>query len=199
MHARRLNGLKVAMPAILTLLFVLALLRPALAQTEIDITGGRINPLPIAIARFRRAGAEEAAATVTRSCPTIWRFGLFQSAAARILHRNRSPVSSKSRASPTGGRFRPGAGHRPGVPGGDKIRAEFRLWDVNSRSSSPPSTTTSARTCAIGHLMSDIVYKSLTGIDGFDTRIVFVDTSQDQQVKKLAIADQTASIAQPDG
>ena len=40
---------------------VLGLGRAALAQTEIDITGGRVDPLPIAIAPFLAGGGAEEA------------------------------------------------------------------------------------------------------------------------------------------
>lgn len=185
------------MPTILTLLFVLALLRPALAQTEIDITGGRINPLPIAIAPFLAGqGAEEAAATVTSVMSNnLARSGYFaplppESFIEQIASFEQEPRFAdwrqiQAKALVTGQVFMEG----------DKIRAKFRLWDVNSQQQlAAQQFTTSARNLRrIGHLMSDIVYKSLTGIDGyFDTRVVFVDESgpKDQRVKKLAIMDQ---------
>ena len=60
---------------------------------------------------------------------------------------------------------------------GGKIRVEFRLWDVNTQQqlAAQQFTTTPKNLRRIGHLISDVIYKSLTGIDGyFDTRVVFV-------------------------
>ena len=45
----------------------------------------------------------------------------------------------------------------------------------------------------IGHMISDAIYKALTGEDGyFDTRIVFIQESgpKDKRIKRLAIMDQ---------
>ena len=60
---------------------------------------------------------------------------------------------------------------------GGKMRVEFRLWDVNTQQqlAAQQFTTTPKNARRIGHMISDIIYKSMTGIDGyFDTRIVFV-------------------------
>ena len=47
-------------------LAVIAMPGAALAQTEIDITGGRVDPLPIAISPFLAGGgAEDSAATIS--------------------------------------------------------------------------------------------------------------------------------------
>jgi TolB protein len=197
MYAIRLDALRTAALAVVTLLVVAVLFRPALAQTEIDITGGRINPLPIAIAPFLAGqGAEEAAGTLTSVMSNnLVHSGYFsplppESFIEQIVSFEQEPRFAdwrqiQAKALVTGQVF----------VEGDKIRAEFRLWDVNSQQQlAAQQFTTSAKNLRrIGHLMSDIVYKSLTGIDGyFDTRIVFVDESgpKDQRVKKLAIMDQ---------
>ena len=61
---------------------------------------------------------------------------------------------------------------------GGKIRVEFKLFDVNSQQqiAAQQFSTSPKNLRRIGHLTSDVIYKALTGIDGyFDTRIVFVD------------------------
>ena len=59
-HMRRI------LAAVLIVLAALGMPGSALAQTEIDITGGRVDPLPIAIAPFLAGGgAEESAATIS--------------------------------------------------------------------------------------------------------------------------------------
>ncbi len=72
---------------------------------------------------------------------------------------------------------------------------EFKLFDVNSQQqiAAQQFSTSPKNLRRIGHLTSDVIYKALTGIDGyFDTQIVFVDESgpKDQRVKKLAVMDQ---------
>ena len=198
MHAiRRPLDSRTAILAVLALLVAFALLRPAQAQTEIDVTGGRINPLPIAIAPFLAGqGGEEAAGTITSVISNnLARSGYFnplppESFIEQIASFEQEPRFAdwrqiQAKALVTGQVFAEG----------DKIRAEFRLWDVNSQQQlAAQQFTTSAKNLRrIGHLISDIVYKSLTGIDGyFDTRVVYVDESgpKDQRVKKLAIMDQ---------
>lgn len=198
MHAiRQPLDSRTAILAVLALLFAFALLRPAQAQTEIDVTGGRINPLPIAIAPFVAGqGGEEAAGTITSVISNnLARSGYFnplppESFIEQIANFEQEPRFAdwrqiQAKALVTGQVF----------VEGDKIRAEFRLWDVNSQQQlAAQQFTTSAKNLRrIGHLISDIVYKSLTGIDGyFDTRVVYVDESgpKDQRVKKLAIMDQ---------
>ena len=78
---------------------------------------------------------------------------------------------------------------------GGKIQVEFKLFDVNSQQqlAAQQFTTSPKNLRRIGHLVSDAIYKALTGIDGyFDTRIVFVDESgpKNLRIKKLAIMDQ---------
>jgi TolB protein len=198
MHAiRRPLDSRTAILTVLALLVAFALLRPAQAQTEIDVTGGRINPLPIAIAPFLAGqGGEEAAGIITSVISNnLARSGYFnplppESFIEQIASFKQEPRFAdwrqiQAKALVTGQVF----------VEGDKIRAEFRLWDVNSQQQlAAQQFTTSAKNLRrIGHLISDIVYKSLTGIDGyFDTRIVYVDESgpKDQRVKKLAIMDQ---------
>ncbi len=161
------------------------------------VEGGRINPLPIAIAPFLAGqGGEEAAGTITSVISNnLARSGYFnplppESFIEQIASFKQEPRFAdwrqiQAKALVTGQVF----------VEGDKIRAEFRLWDVNSQQQlAAQQFTTSAKNLRrIGHLISDIVYKSLTGIDGyFDTRVVYVDESgpKDQRVKKLAIMDQ---------
>ncbi|MFP4098553.1 MAG: Tol-Pal system beta propeller repeat protein TolB [Alphaproteobacteria bacterium] len=72
---------------------------------------------------------------------------------------------------------------------------EFRLWDVLSQSQliGMAYTTTPSNWRRIAHIMSDEIYKRLSGEDGyFDTRIVYVSESGSMQkrVKRLAIMDQ---------
>jgi TolB protein len=167
------------------------------AQTEIDITGGRVDPLPIAIAPFLAGGgAEDAGGTISGVITNdLGRSGYFApiepaSFIEKISDFNTPPRFGdwrqiQAKALVTGQVYLEG----------DRIRAEFRLWDVNTQQqlAAQQFTTTSKNTRRIGHLIADVIYKSLTGIDGyFDTRVVFVEEEgpKNQRVKKLAIMDQ---------
>ncbi len=170
---------------------------PAHAATEIDITGGRITPLPIAISPFLAgSGAEEAGGTITEVITNnLGRSGYFaplppSSFIEQISSFEREPRFAdwrqiQSKALVTGRVFMDGA----------KVRAEFRLWDVNTQQqlAAQQFTASSKNMRRIGHLISDVIYQQMTGIEGyFDTRVVFVDETgpKDQRIKRLAIMDQ---------
>lgn len=76
-----------------------------------------------------------------------------------------------------------------------KTRVEFRLWDVvaQTQMAGMAYTTTPQNWRRIAHIISDEIYKRLTGEDAyFDTRIVYVAESgpANKRVKRLAIMDQ---------
>ena len=181
---------------VLTCLFLMVLPRSGFAL-EVDVAGGRINPLPIAITPFLTGeGAEEAGATLGEVISNnLNRSGYFvtlpqDSFIEQISDFNQEPrfvdwKQVQAKALVTGQVY---------VEGG-KLRVEFKLFDVNSQQQiAAQQFTTSAKNMRrIAHLTSDVIYKALTGIDGyFDTRIVFVDESgpKDRRIKKLAVMDQ---------
>jgi TolB protein len=176
---------------------VLALVPRTSHALEVDVSGGRINPLPIAITPFLvGGGAEEAGATLGEVISNnLGRSGYFDplpqnSFIEQITDFNQEPRFAdwrqiQAKALVTGQVY---------VDGG-KIRVEFKLFDVNSQQqiAAQQFSTSPKNLRRIGHLASDVIYKALTGIDGyFDTQIVFVDETgpKDQRVKKLAVMDQ---------
>ena len=197
-HLRRLVA------GLLVLLAVSGLGAGAKAQTEIDITGGRVDPLPIAIAPFLAGGGAEEAATTIAGVITnnLGRSGYFapldpQTFIEQVSSFEQMPSFAswrqiQAKALVTGQAF---------IEGG-KMRVEFRLWDVNTQQQlAAQQFTTSPRNARrIGHLISDIIYKAMTGIDGyFDTRIVFVaeEGPKDRRVKRLTIMDQDGFNLRP--
>jgi TolB protein len=77
----------------------------------------------------------------------------------------------------------------------NKLRVEFRLWDVLAGKEilALAFTTVPNNWRRVGHIISDKVYKRLTGEKGyFDTRIIYVaeEGPKTKRIKKLAIMDQ---------
>ncbi len=195
--ALHLFNLRRLAAAVFVALAVMGFVHPAAAQTEIDITGGRVDPLPIAIAPFLAGGgAEEAASTISAVITNdLGRSGYFapidpavfieQIASFEQMPSFASWRQVQAKALVTGQAFMEGG----------KMRVEFRLWDVNTTQqlAAQQFTTSPKNARRIGHMIADIIYKALTGIDGyFDTRIVFVteEGPKDKRVKRLAIMDQ---------
>ncbi len=190
--------------AVLVMLVVAGLGRTAMAQTEIDITGGRIDPLPIAIAPFLAGGgAEESAGTISSVITNdLGRSGYFapldpatfieQITSFEQMPNFASWRQIQAKALVSGQAF---------IDGG-KMRVEFRLWDVNTgqQLAAQQFTTSPKNARRIGHMIADIIYKSMTGIDGyFDTRVVFVteEGPKDKRIKRLAIMDQDGYNIRP--
>ena len=185
------------MKKFLVVLACLMLMAPQAYALTGDVTGGKINPLPIAITPFLAgSGADESAGTLGEVINNnLTRSGYFapipkESFIEQITDFNQQPRFEdwrqiQAKALVTGQVFNDGG----------KIQVEFKLFDVNSQKqlAAQQFTTSPKNIRRIGHLISDAIYKSLTGIDGyFDTRIVFVDESgpKDRRIKKLAIMDQ---------
>ena len=76
-----------------------------------------------------------------------------------------------------------------------RLKAEFRLWDVFAQKQlvGLQFFTTPRNWRRVGHLISDAIYKRLTGEQGyFDTRVVFIEESgpKNNRIKRLSIMDQ---------
>ena len=78
---------------------------------------------------------------------------------------------------------------------GEKLSLKFRLWDVFSEKQmvAQQLTTETNNWRRIAHVISDIIYKRITGESGyFDSRIVYISESgpKNNRKKRLAIVDQ---------
>ena len=76
-----------------------------------------------------------------------------------------------------------------------KLKVEFRLWDLAAAKemTALAFTTTPSNWRRVAHIISDSVFKNITGEGGyFDTRIVYVAETgpKDNKQKRLAIMDQ---------
>ncbi len=77
----------------------------------------------------------------------------------------------------------------------EKLRVEFRLWDVlaGKEMVALAFTTVPTNWRRVGHIITDKIYQRLTGEKGyFDTRIIYVaeEGPKTKRIKKLAIMDQ---------
>jgi TolB protein len=185
--------------AFVGLLFVVSTQSGVKAALEIDITRGNVDPLPIAIPDFagsegqsQRIGAD-VASVITGN---LDRSGLFKpldpksfiekSQSAQVRPRFPDWRVIKAQALVTG---------KVEVLGDGRLRVEFRLWDVlaGEQMTGLVYFTTPANWRRIAHVISDAIYKRLTGEEGyFDTRVVYVAESgpRDKRIKRLAIMDQ---------
>ncbi len=164
---------------------------------EVDVTGGKINPLPIAIAPFLSDGGtgEVAAEMSGVIANNLGRSGYFnplppdtyteQFGSLEQAPNFGSWQAIQARALVVGSVVQEGA----------KIRTSFKLYDVNSgqvlASQNLAGSPKLARRMA--HRISDQIYTALTGFGGyFDTRIVFINETGEKsaRIKKLAIMDQ---------
>ncbi|WP_420831404.1 Tol-Pal system beta propeller repeat protein TolB [Bradyrhizobium acaciae] len=172
---------------------------PAFAQKRITITEGEFAPVPIAIPNFAAGtpGDAEVGVGVTQVITNnLKRSGLFapidQAAyLEKQINIDAAPnfnnwKSINAQALVTGRMTRQGNG---------RVKAEFRLWDVNTgqQLAGQQYDTSAEYWRRIAHIISDQIYERMTGEKGyFDTRVVFVDESgsADRRVKRLALMDQ---------
>ena len=185
----------------MTLLATCAVAAPlsAHAQIEVDITQGNIDPVPIAVPDFiasdpanAQLGAE--LAQVIRD--DLQRSGLFRSLDPASFLETQTDIDYE----PTFADWRvikadALVSGRVVSDGPDKVRVEFRLWDVfaGNQLQGIRFSTTRDNWRRTAHKASDAIYKALTGEEGyFDSRIVFVDQTgpKTSRVKRLAIMDQ---------
>ncbi len=185
-------------------------LRGALAQTApanpgapsavIDVDRARAAPIPIAIPALSGAGGDterlgrDIAGVITNN---LARSGLFRpiDQAGFIVSPTGNPgdlpnfqnwKAVGAQAVVTG---------KVESEGADKVRVEFRLWDVlpGTQIQGTAYTTTLSNWRRIAHIISDVIYERLLGEKGyFDTRIVYIAGSgpRDRRIKRLAIMDQ---------
>src|SRR5580704_11815405 len=171
---------------------------PARAELHLDITKGKIEPMPIAIPDFSGgASGGGVAHDVTQVLSAdLERSGLFQPLDSKAF----IDKEAATRAPPRYGDWRlinaqalvTGSVEREAD---GRLQVEFRLWDVvaEQQLTGLRYTTTQQNWRRIAHIVADAIYKRITGEDGyFDTRIVYIAESgpMDRRIKRLAIMDQ---------
>ncbi len=193
------NHLKIFAAACLAVLACLMSALPASAELRIDITRGKVEPMPIAVTDF--LGKDEREADIGRKVAEIISRDLQSSGLFR-------PVDPKAFIQkPEALRINPRfadwrvisaqalvAGATFMQPDG-RMRFEFRLWDVFAEQQmmgigyfALPQDWR-----RVAHIIADAIYKRITGEDGyFDTRVVFISETGpfQRRIKRLSIMDQ---------
>lgn len=186
-----------AMIAALTVLMLGTL--PASAELRIDITRGQVQPLPIAITDLFGQAPDDAQTgrDITKVVSAdLERSGLFKPIDPKAFIQTPDSL----RAAPRFGEWRvlnaqalvSGAVDRQAD---GRLRVEFRLWDIFAEQQMIGLAyfTTPQNWRRIAHIISDAIYKRLTGEEGyFDSRIVYISETGPLQrrIKRLAIMDQ---------
>jgi TolB protein len=173
---------------------------PAHAQLRVDVTRGKIEPVPIAISPFQPERPEFAA--FAKDIPEVITnnlrgSGLFKPVSPGAFIQTAASIQSEgprfaewrainAQALVTGTVTQAADG---------RTRVEFRLWDVFSQKqiSGMAYMTTPQNWRRIAHIISDEIYKRITGEDGyFDSRIVYISETGavTSRIKRLAIMDQ---------
>lgn len=185
--------------ALFALIGFLSFALPAKAELKIDVTRGQVNPMPIAIPDF--VGGSEADNNLGRNMVNVISNNLRRSGLFRPLDQKSFIQDTKSaQVSPSFPQWRAinaqalvtGALSKTGD---GRTRVEFRLWDVYAEQQMVGMAymTTPSNWRRIAHIISDAIYKRITGEEGyFDTRIVYVSEtgSSVARIKRLAIMDQ---------
>lgn len=170
------------------------------AQTRVDVTKGVMEPIPIAITGF--SAVDMGVGDIASGIPQVVTDNLSRTGLFRPLNSDAFLQDAASIAK-DGPRFNEWktinaqalvTGVVTAASDG-KTRVEFRLYDVLSgkQLSGMAYMTTPTNWRRIAHIISDEIYKRLTGEDGyFDSRIVYVAESgpPTKRVKRLAIMDQ---------
>ena len=171
----------------------------SLAEVRVDIRRGNIEPLPIAITEFNGLTKPETSIGGNISnviSNNLERSGLFRPLDRRAFIQDAASLQVRPRFSDWRVINAQALvqGNVKVQPDG-RLRVEFRLWDVFAEEQMVGLAyfTEPEHWRRVAHIVSDAIYKRMTGEDGyFDTRIVFVSESgpRDKRIKRLAIMDQ---------
>jgi TolB protein len=179
---------------VLALVAAIGFAAPASAQLRVDVTQGNIQPLPIAIPDFLGDQQGAQIAGVVRA--DLDRSGLFKpldpkSFVDQIKDINVQPNFANWRVINAQALVTGAVSMQPD----GRLRADFRMWDVYGQTQmlGLQFSTTPENWRRIAHMISDAIYKRITGETGyFDTRIVFISESGPalNRKKRLAVMDE---------
>jgi TolB protein len=195
---RRVDG---AVRAALVVVALMLMACPAFAQLRLDVTRGKVEPMPIAIPAFAGGGGEEA--QTGRDMAQVISADLERSGLFRPLDPQSFIQNVSAGEGPRFGDWRQinaqalVSGTVQGQ-GDGRFRVEFRLWDVfaEQQLAGFAYTTTRQNWRRIAHIIADEIYKRITGEDGyFDSRVVYIAEAgpAEKREKRLALMDQDAA------
>jgi TolB protein len=176
---------------------------PARADLKIDINRGTVQPMPIAVSPFYGAQAKDSQIgndVTSVISANLERSGLFRPLDPKAFIQ--TPEALKNQP-PRFADWR--AINAQALVHGDvevqpdgRLKIEFRLWDVYGEAQMEGRVYTTAQQNwrRVAHIISDAIYKRITGEDGyFDTQIVYISESGPLQrrIKRLAIMDQDSA------
>ncbi len=172
--------------------------RPAWADLRIDITRGKVEPMPIAIVPFSGAGEQAKAGTDISSVVSadLERSGLFRPLDPKSFIQSAEQIRLQPRFEDWKMINAQALVHGSVEMQADgRLKVEFRLWDViaGQQMTGLAYFTIPNNWRRVAHIIADAIYKRITGEDGyFDTRVVYIAESgpQNRRVKRLAIMDQ---------
>jgi TolB protein len=187
--------------------YLLIFVNPLKAAVEVDITRGNLDPLPIAVSPLH---VEAGSVDIIQGDKIIKNVGSEISKIIEVNFRRSglfNPLKKESFVqTPEIAHIKPRFEDwklikaQALVTGkvkvsNDKLRVEFRLWDLVAGKEivALAFSTSPDNWRRVAHIISDKIYKRLTGEDGyFDTRIIYVSETgpKTQRYKKLAIMDQ---------
>ena len=168
------------------------------AELRIDITQGNMDPIPVAILEFNSNSKEalEISSNINQVISNnLERSGLFSVLPKKLFFNLTIPFEEKPTFSDWKITTAQGLVHGKLKIKNDKLDIQFRLWDVLSQKQmvAQKLTTEKDNWRRIAHVISDIIYKRITGESGyFDSRIVYISESgpKSNRKKRLAIIDQ---------
>ncbi len=171
----------------------------AVAQVRLDITRGRVEPMPIAVTHF--PGNSEATEQVGSDVSAVIssdleRSGLFRPLDRRAFLQELTSLDVQPRFADW-----KALNAQALVQGSvetllnGQMRVAFRLWDVfgSQQIVGQAYATQPENWRRVAHIIADLIYQSITGETGyFDTRVVYIAESgpANKRIKRLAIMDQ---------
>ena len=185
--------------AVLAGLAAASLAGGARAELKIDITRGRVEPLPIAITEFQGTSPIEVRSGKNISgviSQDLERSGLFRPVDPRAFIETGLSLDALPRfADWRVMNAQAMVQGRAQITADGRLRIEFRLWDVFAEQQMVglAYNTVPDNWRRVAHIIADAIYKRITGEEGyFDTRVVYIaETGPHTRRKKwLAIMDQ---------
>lgn len=173
-------------------LFVLLSFSPAAAQLVVDVTEGMKKPMPIAITNFNGPNGANISQVIRED---LERSGLFTIQSPDTFGTRNVSVNVTPRFNDWKNLSTEALVVGNGTQTQDRLRVEFRLWDIYGESQmlGLEFSSSDVNWRRIAHKVADAIYQRLTGKGGmFDSRVIFVAEtgSRTHRIKRLAVMDQ---------